>query len=93
MSLGAVRSTTEVSIIVAIDEWQESLLLYRHFRTFLPLPIVYVFLTTSGRMHTCDIVRFTLSNEINVHALSRLLLCGFIFSSNDRKLSRIQDYD
>ena len=29
-----------------------------------------VFLTTSGRMHTCDIVRFTLFNKINVHTLT-----------------------
>ena len=41
VSLSAVRSTTEVSIIVAIDEWQESLLFYRHFRAFLPIPVVY----------------------------------------------------
>ena len=40
-SLSAVRSATEVSIIVAVDEWQESLLFYVCFRAFLPMPIVY----------------------------------------------------
>ena len=40
-SLSALRSATEVSIIVVIDEWQESLLVYVCFRAFLPIPVVY----------------------------------------------------
>ena len=40
-SLSAVRLATEVSIIVAMDEWQESLLFYVCFRVFLPIPVVY----------------------------------------------------
>ena len=51
-SLVAVRLATELSIIVAVDEWEESLLFHMCFRTFLPIPVV--FLTTSGHMHMCD---------------------------------------